>query len=138
MFGSSGSSRNNFGDMKKLFRSHFITMGKDWDKMFTLSSFEKISLSKSTPLSQLIQAIPLSSDFGFSNNPQNDFRYQQISAVETQPHSNFFGNCFGHLAILSIMNNLIGQGIFGWMSYHRGLIILPHPIGSTSTITPRS
>ncbi|HEY6536499.1 MAG TPA: hypothetical protein VIY08_11990 [Candidatus Nitrosocosmicus sp.] len=137
IFGSSLDSSSNFGSgINKLFSSHSINLGKSRGKIFTLFPFEKISLSKLTSLSQLRQAMPISYAFGFSNNPQNDFRYQQISTVETQPHSNFFGGGFSQLTILSMMNDFIGQGIFGWMSYHHGLMILPHPIGSTSTVIP--
>jgi len=137
MFGGSRGSNSDFGGgINKLFISHSIHMGKGRGKLFTLSVYDKIFFQQEKSLSQSGQTLPLSFAFGFSDNHLNDLQYRQSSTSQTQPHSNLLGGGFGQLTILSVMNNFIGQGIFEWMSYHHGLMILPHPIGSTSTVIP--
>ncbi len=136
-FGGGGGIGSGFGGgLGKLFSSHPVPMGTGQGKVFTSSPSGKISSPHEPTQSATSQTGPSSSPNGYGNNPQQDFRYQQQSPFQTQPHSNFLGGGFGgfgQMLMSSIMGNMIGQAMFGWMFPHPAPVVVQHPAASTPT-----
>jgi len=142
-FGGGGlGGGNGFGGgLGKLFSSHSVPLGTGQGKMFTSSPSGKISSPQEPTQSASRQIGPSSSPSGYGNNPQQDFRYQQPSPFQTQPHSNFLGGGFGgfggfgQMLMSSIMGNMIGQALFGWMFPHPAPVVVQHQAASTPATT---
>jgi len=137
--GFSGSGGSSFGGgMGKLFSSHSVPMGTGQGKTFTSSPSGKINSPQEAPASSSSGSAESSSPFGYGNNHPSGSQYQQNSPFQTQPHSNFLGGGFGgfgQMLMSSIMGNMIGQAMFGWMFPHPAPVVVQHPATTTPTTT---
>ncbi len=132
-----GGAFRGGGGIGKSFSSNSVPLGAGTGKTFTTGPSGKVT-PQETPKQT---TPPSSSGSGGSTGPQSNFQGQggPQSQFQQQPRSGFFGGGFGgggmgglggfgNMLVSSIMGNIIGQALFGWM--------FPHPTAPVPVSAP--